>query len=197
MGLPRRDQHHHTYGDYLSWPEDVRYELIDGVAYMMSPAPGLQHQELAGGIYAQLRQQLGNGPCRPFIAPIDVLLPKGNEADEQVESIVQPDVLVVCDPARLSERGVRGAPDFIVEVSSPSTASHDHSLKRRLYERTGVKEFWLVHPVDRIVTIYRLQSGEYAKPDVQELAGETQVAVLPKVRIAWDEIVARLPPVAN
>lgn len=195
MGLPRRDEKHHTYGDYLRWLEDIRYELIDGVAYLRRPAPGLQHQELVGGIYAQLlQQQLDKGPCKPLVSPIDVLLPKGEEADEQIETVVQPDVMVVCDPKQLSERGVRGAPDFIVEVSSPSTASHDHLLKRRLYELAGVKEFWLVHPSDRIATIYRLHAGEYGKPDVQELTGDSEIAVLPG---AWDEIIARLPPVEH
>lgn len=90
---------------------------------------------------------------------------------------------------------MRGAPDLVVEVLSPSTASHDHVLKRRVYERAGVREYWLVHPTDRMVTIYRLAGAEYGKPDVQELTGETPVGVLPGVSIAWDALVARLPPV--
>lgn len=195
MGLPIRDDGRHTYGDYVSWPDDVRYELIDGIAYLMSPAPGLRHQELVGAIHAQLFQQLAETPCRPFVAPVDVRLPKQDEADERIDTVVQPDVLVVCDPAKLSERGVRGAPDFIIEIISPSTASHDQATKRRVYERAGVREYWLVHPTDRIVTIYRLENGEYGKPEIQELAGTTEVATLPGVTIAWDEIVARLPPV--
>lgn len=194
MGLARRDDGTHTYGDYLGWPEDVRYELIDGVAYLMAPAPSLAHQDVAGGIYAQLRGQLRDGSCRAFIAPVDVRLPRGDEADELIDTVVQPDVLVVCEPARLGPRGVRGAPDLVVEVLSPTTASHDQLLKRRVYERAGVPEYWLVHPADRIVTIYRLEAGSYGKPDVQELTGQTPVAVVPGVAIAWDEIVARLPP---
>ena len=197
MGLSRKDDGRHTYGDYRSWPEDVRYELIDGVAYEVSPAPTLPHQDIAGGIYAQLIGKLGKGTCRAYIAPVDVCLPKGAEADEQIDTVVQPDVLVVCDAGKLSERGVRGAPDFVVEVSSPSTAGHDHVLKRRVYERAGVREYWLVHPVDRVVTIYRLADGECGKPDVHELVGERAIAVLPGVAIGWDEIVARLPAQAT
>lgn len=87
------------------------------------------------------------------------------------------------------------APDLVVEVLSPSTASHDHARKRRVYERAGVGEYWLVHPVDRMVTIYRLEGTEYGKPQVQELVGETPVGVLPGVVIAWDALVARLPTV--
>lgn len=195
MGLARRDNAHHTYLDYLGWPEDVRYELIDGEAFLMAPAPDLAHQELAGEIFFQLRQALGDGPCKPFIAPVDVRLPRADEADEQIDTVVQPDVLVVCDPSRLDRRGVRGAPDLVVEVLSPSTASHDHVRKRQIYERAGVKEYWLVHPNDRMVTIYRLIAGAYGKPDGQALQGETAVGVLPGVVIAWDALVERLPPV--
>lgn len=195
MALARRDNVYHTYADYLGWPEDVRYELIDGVAYLMAPAPDLAHQEVAGEIYFQLRNALEGSPCRALIAPVDVRLPRANETDERIDTVVQPDVLVVCDAAKLDRRGVRGAPDLVVEVLSPSTASHDHVLKRRVYERAGVPEYWLVHPTDRMVTIYRLAGVEYGKPDVQELTGETPVGVLPGVAIAWDALVARLPPV--
>jgi Uma2 family endonuclease len=196
MPLPQRDHTQHTYGEYLHWPDDVRYELIDGVAYLMAPpAPDLAHQDIAGEIYHQLRQALKDAPCRAFIAPVDVRLPKANEADDQIDTVLQPDVLVVCDPGKLDRRGVRGAPDLVVEVLSPSTAGHDHVLKRRVYERAGVREYWLVHPFDRIVTIYRLTDAGYGKPDVQELGGTTPVGVLPGVEIAWDDLVARLPPI--
>lgn len=191
MGLARRDNTQHTYGDYLGWPEEVRYELIDGVAYMMAPAPDLAHQELVGEIYRQLATALRGARCRAFIAPLDVRLPGGGEADEQVDTVVQPDVLVVCDPSKLDSRGVRGAPDLVVEVLSPSTATHDHILKRRAYERAGVAEFWLVHPTDRVLTIYRLAGTEYGKPEVVELSGKTAVAVLPGIEIAWDELAGR------
>ncbi len=194
MGLLLRDSERHTYADYLSWPEDVRYELIDGRAYLMAPAPNLEHQDVAGEIYRQLRNALEDKPCRAFIAPLDVRLPKADETDESVDTVVQPDILVVCDESKLDRRGVRGAPDFVVEVLSPATASHDHVMKRRVYERAGVKEYWLVHPVDRMVTIYRLLDGEYGKPDVQELSGETAVGVLEGIAVVWDDLVRRLPP---
>jgi Uma2 family endonuclease len=193
MGLALRDYEHHTYADYLTWPEDVRYELIDGIAYMMAPAPTLDHQDVAGEIYRQLANALAGQPCRAFIAPVDVRLPKAREADDLIDTVVQPDVLVVCDGSKLDRRGVRGAPDFVVEVLSPATASHDHVRKRRAYERAGVREYWLVHPTDRMVTIYRLSDGEYGKSDVWELTGETPVGVLPGVVIAWDDLVGRLP----
>lgn len=193
MTLALRDQAHHTYAEYLTWPEDARCELIDGLAYAMSPAPTLAHQDFAGEIYIQLRHWLKDKPCRVFIAPLDVRLPKANEEDGEVDTVVQPDVIVVCQKDKLDKRGVRGAPDFVVEVLSPSTASHDHLRKRRVYERAGVLEYWLVHPTDKIVTIYRLDSGSYGKPEIFEMSGEPPVEALPGVSIAWDEVVARNP----
>jgi Uma2 family endonuclease len=193
MALALRDRDYHTYGEYLAWPEDARYELIDGIAYLMAPAPLLEHQDVAGEIYRQLANALRGSPCRAFMAPVDVRLPKASEADERIDTVVQPDVLVVCDAAKLDRRGVRGAPDWVMEVLSPATAGHDQVRKRRIYEQAGVLEYWLVHPTDRVLTVYRLQDGAYGKPDAQVLEGETPVGVLPGIVIAWDELVARLP----
>jgi Uma2 family endonuclease len=193
MGLAQRDTGHHTYGDYLGWPDGVRYELIDGVAYLMVPAPTLAHQDVVGEIYYQLRRALADRPCRVYVAPVDVRLPKANEADMDIDTVVQPDVLVLCDPTKADRRGLRGAPDLVVEVLSPGTAGHDHVRKRLVYERAGVREYWLVHPIDRMVTIYRLEDGQFGRPDVGYLAGETPVGILPGVAIAWDVLVERLP----
>ncbi len=193
MGLALKDTHYYCYRDYLTWPDDGRYELIDGVAYAMAPAPDLPHQDIVGEVYFQLRQALKGKPCRAFIAPLDVRLPKHNEVDEHIDTVVQPDVLVVCDADKLDRRGVRGAPDWILEVLSPFTAGHDQIKKRQLYERHGVKEYWLVHPVDRVLTIYRLVNNEFGKPELYELQGGTPIAVLDNLMIVWDELAARLP----
>jgi Uma2 family endonuclease len=193
MALVLKDREFHTYGDYLNWPDDVRYELIDGDAYLMSPAPDLSHQDVAGDIYRQAANALQNKSCRAFIAPVDVRLPKAQEADDFIDTVVQPDVLVVCDGNKLDKRGVRGAPDWVVEVLSPSTSGHDQIKKRQLYERHGVREYWLVHPVDRVLTIYCLADGEFGKPQIYQLEGETQVGILPEIVIRWDELASRLP----
>jgi Uma2 family endonuclease len=193
MGLALKDTQHHCYGDYLAWPDDMRYELIDGIAYAMSPAPDLAHQDVAGEIYRQAANSLAGKPCRAFIAPVDVRLPKQDEADERVDTVVQPDVMVVCDSSKLDRRGIRGAPDWVVEVLSPSTSGHDQIKKRTIYERHGVREYWLIHPVDRVLTVYSLVNGEYGKPEIYELRGETRVNVLPDIVIQWDDLAARLP----
>ncbi len=166
MSLALRDRNRYTYGDYSTWNGDARWELIDGLAYAMAPAPTRTHQIIVGEIFRQIANQLQGQACRAFIAPFDVLLPRGNEPDDAVESVVQPDGIVVSDPKKLDEKGCRGAPDWIVEVLSPSTADHDHKLKRVLYERSGVLEYWLVHPTDRLVHVYCLANGQYGKPDV-------------------------------
>jgi Uma2 family endonuclease len=100
---------------------------------------------------------------------------------------------VVCDSNKLDRRGVRGAPDWVIEVLSPSTAGHDQIRKCQLYERHGVREYWLIHPIDRVLTVYRLIDGEYGKPELSELRGETAVSVLPDIVIQWDDLVGRLP----
>ena len=188
MGLTLRDQRHYTYADYLSWDDEQRYELIDGFAYAMAPAPSTIHQKLLFELSRYVANSLDESPCSLFIAPIDVRLTKGDEANDKVDTVVQPDILVVCDSDKIDEKGIRGAPDWIAEVLSPSTASHDSILKRDIYERYGVREYWLVHPVDRIATIYRLIDGTYGKPDVVELAGETGIGILPEVIIDWERV---------
>lgn len=186
MGLALRDTQHHTYGDYLAWPDEVRHELIDGIAYAMAPAPLRVHQEILLELATQARNALEGRPCRPYVAPFDVRLPRGDEADRDIDTVVQPDLVVVCDRSKLDERGCRGAPDWVVEILSPSTAGHDLITKRRLYERVGVREYWLVHPVDRIVTVYRRQDGAFAAPDIYELKETLAVGILPEVVIDWE-----------
>jgi Uma2 family endonuclease len=110
-----------TYADYCHWPDDERWELIDGVAYAMA-APGLIDQTVVGELFRQIANPLVGKPCRPFVAPLDVRLPHGNEADDDISTVVQPDITVVCDPAKLDERGCRGAPDWVISCTpAPST----------------------------------------------------------------------------
>jgi len=188
MGFALEQDKHYTYADYLTWPDDFRCELIDGKVYMMSPAPLLTHQDTAGEMFRQAANALHGKSCRALIAPVDVRLPTQAEADESSDVVVQPDVLVVCDSSKLDRRGVRGAPDWVVEVLSPSTAGKDQIEKRRLYERHGVREYWLVHPTDRILTVYRLEHGEYGKPEICKLEGQTQVGAVPEVVIDWEAL---------
>jgi Uma2 family endonuclease len=193
MGYALRDQSHYTYADYRTWSEDVRYELVEGAAYMMAPAPSVDHQTLAFEVGRKLGNALEGHPCRVLMAPVDVLLSQElHQVDDAVDTVLQPDVLVVCDPQKVTPRGIRGAPDWILEVISPASASHDQIVKLAAYERAGVREYWLAHPVDRVLTIYRLDGTAYGRPQIVELTGETPVAVLAGVTIRWAPVVARL-----
>ena len=192
MGLPVRDRDRHTYADYLRWSDDQRWELIDGAAYLMAPAPSLDHQTIAFEIGRQVGNALEGKPCRVLVAPLDVRLPKPGQDDRSTDTVVQPDMLVVCDPAKIDGKGIRGAPDWVVEVMSPQTAGHDQIVKRRVYEQAGVWEYWLVHPTDRVLTIYRLEGSAYGIPDIRELVDETPVGPLPGVVVRWGDIVDKL-----
>lgn len=193
MALLNADEHRFTYADYLQWPDDERWELIDGKAYAMSPAPTINHQALAGQLFRQIDEALDGTPCRALIAPVDVLLPASDEASEQATTVVQPDILVVCDPAKLTERNVCGVPDWIIEVLSPATARHDHLTKRALYEHAGVREYWLVHPVDCVVTVYTLKDGQFGSPEIADMAGERAPTIFPEIVIRWQAILDKLP----
>lgn len=157
-----------TLDQWRTWPEGERWELIGGVAYNMSPAPKTTHQSLAGSLYHAVCTYLEDVACLPFYAPTDVFLPEG--VDDSTETVVQPDVLVVCDEGKIEEDGIHGAPDFVAEVLSPSTAYKDFSNKKDLYERAGVREYWIVNPDTGSVFRYVLKDGLYG-PATELLRG--------------------------
>lgn len=153
-----------TYRDYLLWPNNERWELIDGIAYDMSPAPLREHQKLSmyfSGVFAQYFKKRN---CNVYAAPFDVRLPGGFKTDNDVDTVVQPDISVFCDETKLDDRGGNGAPDLVIEILSPSTASKDLKEKFFLYEKVGVKEYWIVDPANRTLTVFILEENEkYAR----------------------------------
>ena len=188
MLLPKRDTEHHTYADYLTWSDDQRYELIDGTAYVREPAPTRLHQKLVVRMAHQVLEVIEGTSSDVYVAPFDVRLPKVGEADDQIDTVVQPDVLIVRDLHKLDDRGMCGAPDWIAKVLSLSTARHDQTLKRAAYERAGVRELWLIHPINRKLAIYRLEDGRYGPATILELTGKTPIAAVPGVTIDWDRL---------
>jgi Uma2 family endonuclease len=171
MGLPvRKLDRPYTYADYRAWPEDERWELIDGVAWNMSPAPAPRHQEILGALYIQVAPFLKGTPCRAYLAPFDVLLPaEADQREDDVPNVVQPDLTVICDPARITPRGCLGAPDWVVEILSPWTLKKDLDAKFSLYERSGIREYWVIDPGSRTVHVYRRdEAGRYGDPSIAE-----------------------------
>lgn len=175
----------YNYGNYAAWPDEERWELIDGVAYDMTPAPSRVHQEVVVELARQIGNFLQGRHCSVYVAPFDVRLPNSDEADERVETVVQPDIAVICDESKLDDKGCRGAPDFIVEVLSPETAAKDMIQKRDSYERHGVREYWLVHPVDRLLWIYHLEDDVFGAPEVRTTERKTPSSVLDGLEIDW------------
>lgn len=180
-----------TYGDYVRWPQDERWEIIDGEAFDMSPAPGMRHQSEVGELHRQLANHLLGQPCKVFVAPFDVRLPVGDEPDEHVPTVVQPDVIVVCDSKKLDEKGCRGAPDLVIEVLSPRTTFKDTNRKFRLYERNGVKEYWIVYPEERTLSVYHLNDEKrYGPPDLFSTDDRVTPGVLPGLSIEMSLVFA-------
>lgn len=147
-----------SYADYLTWPDEERWEIIAGVAFDMTPAPSIKHQRISTRLTALLVNLLGKRPCEPFAAPTDVVLDEFN--------VVQPDFLVVCDKGKITAANIQGAPDLVVEILSPSTGRKDRREKKALYERFGVREYLLIHPEDEIVERYSLVEGKFQGPEV-------------------------------
>ncbi len=188
MALPILKQgNNFTYGDYITWPDEERWELIVGYAYNMSPAPSRRHQEISQELGRQVGNFLVNKPCRIYSAPFDIRLPEVNEQDEDILTVVQPDIVVVCDEKKLDEKGCRGAPDLIIEILSPATSAKDMKIKLPLYERFGVKEYWVVHPTDNIIQVFKLNKKKmYGKPDVYSEEDKIKTPILEGLEIALD-----------
>ena len=156
-----------TYRQYRTWPDSERWELIEGQAWSMSPAPRRVHQELVWRFSSLLSSFLKGKPCKAFTAPFDVLLPAGDEADDEVDTVVQPDIVVYCDTSKLTEAGARGAPELAVEILSPSTSKKDMNEKFSLYEKRDVREYWAIDPGNKAVQVWR--RGRDGRYDAGEL----------------------------
>ena len=191
MTLPTRDTHYHTYADYLTWSDTQRDELINGTAYVREPpAPSPSHQGIVVELCRQVANALKGQPCRVYVAPFDIRLPKATESDDEIDTVVQPDVFIVCNPLKVDARGMRGAPDWIAEVLSPHTARYDKMVKLPVYERAGVREVWFIHPIDRTLTIHRLEAGHCKRTTCLALEGQTPLTAVPGVSIDWEQVLA-------
>lgn len=163
----------YTYADYLKWSIDEKIEILKGRIFKMSPAPSTQHQFTSGELYFIIRKFLGLQKCKVFSAPFDVRLidkRKNSTKDEDIITVFQPDLCVICDADKLDDRGCIGSPDLIVEILSPSNSKKEMKYKYELYEENGVQEYWIVDYVYKTIHMYVLEDGKYIglKPLIAE-----------------------------
>lgn len=176
-----------TVADYLAWADDERWELINGEAYDMTPAPTPRHQMIAGNLFSAIKTRMKKDTgCAIFIAPTDVVL-----SDHDV---VQPDVFVVCDRRKITIDHIQGVPDLVIEVLSPTTSTRDKRDKKALYERSGVKEYIIAYPDDLFIERFRLIAGKYTEPDVLGAAETLSLTLQEGMDIPLGEIFETEPP---
>ena len=156
----------YTWDDYRTWPDDERWEIIDGEAIVMSPSPTYRHQRLLAQLVRKLGDFFDGRPCEVLPAPMDVKL---SDTD-----IVEPDILVVCDPEMIKSTHIDGPPTLVVEILSPSSAVHDRLRKLHLYARAGIPEYWIATPFPSLIEVLVLRdkayeiAGVYGRDDVLE-----------------------------
>lgn len=161
------EERKYTLEDIYALPEGQRAELIDGQMYMMAP-PSRRHQEIVGELYRQISNYIhsNHGSCKPYIAPFAVFLNEDNS------NYVEPDISVICDNRKLTDKGCTGAPDWIIEVVSPGSQRMDYMIKLFKYKIAGVREYWIVDPRDNIITVY-----DFEHDDLQRYSFEERVKV--------------------
>ena len=179
-GQAVRAKRHYTWADICALPEGVRAEIIDGEFFDMSAAPALLHQHVLRELNDAFRDHFKGHVCEVFFAPVDVKL-----ADD---SVVEPDLLVVCDPNQLQGTHVEGAPALVVEILSPSSSLHDRWRKMRLYARAGVAEYWIIDLVARMVEIYSLDGVGYRLHGSFGPGEKAVSAKFPKLMVKVDEL---------
>ena len=188
MPLAQKISNKFTYADYITWPDNERWELIDGEAYNMTPAPTVIHQKITGNLYILLSSHPKKRPeCFVGIAPTDVVFAE--------HDVVQPDVFVVCDQNKITEANIQGAPDLIIEVISPTTALKDKREKKAQYEKHGVREYIIVDPTEQYVERFLLgEDGVYGTGTIFGLKEILPTVALEGIQIPlWDVFEVEAP----
>ena len=180
---------YYTYADILSWDEDVRAEIIDGELYMMAE-PSTDHQIISMALSAKIFNFLEDKPCQVFHAPFGVrLFEQDQDTPNMVNTVVEPDITVVCDKKKLDKRGCKGAPDLIIEILSPSNERRDRLVKFNLYQRAGVREYWIVDPRGGTVEVMLPdENGKLTINEVYSRKDTAPVTVLPGCMIDLSKV---------
>lgn len=186
----------YTIQDYMTWRFEEMVELIRGRIFRMSPAPTSGHQLVSGALFSALYQFLNSKNCLVFHAPFDVYLPVKNLKSGKPDTVVQPDISVICDRSKISMRGCEGSPDWVIEILSEHTKKKDIQIKFDLYEECAIQEYWIVYPNDQIIEIFSLNSqgkylrfGSYCEDDM------FSPELFPELKISIEEVFAALKDV--
>ena len=159
----------------------------------MSPGAGEAHQALLLILATELRIYFKNKKCRVYVAPFDVMLSDGDEPEDEIDTVVQPDIMVICDMSKLQQSGIKGAPDMVFEILSPSTAWRDLADKLHLYERARVKEYMIVDPVNKIVTAYRRgEDGLFSRRVAYKASDVLAFETFPELKIPLNSVFEEL-----
>ena len=177
----------YSYADYLTWQLDEMVEIIKGRLFKMTAAPSRIHQKVAGKLYYYLYGFLKENPCEAYLAPFDVRLPKASIKNEEIYTVVQPDICVICDRSKLDDAGCLGAPDLIVEILSPGNNKKELLNKYEVYQESGVKEYWIIQPIEQTLLIYSLLNGSYAPTRLLTSGDVVTSSVLPGFSLDLEE----------
>ena len=180
----------YTYADYKKWEDGERWELIYGEAYNMSPAPTRTHQIISGNLFFLIKGYLEDKKCQVYAAPFDVrFVDRANQSDEDIETVVQPDISIICDNDKLDDAGCKGAPDLIVEILSPHTSRKDLNEKFYLYEKHKVKEYWVIYSYERLLHVYKLgEDGKYGSSVIYGLDDKLSTTIFPELIVDINEV---------
>ena len=179
----------YTYADYLQWKFLERLELLRGKIFKMG-APNTLHQVVTGNLYGEMRNFLKGKSCQVFVAPYDVRLPvKNRRRDDEIDTVVQPDVCIVCDPSKVDQRGICGAPDLVIEVLSPGNSQKEVRYKYEIYEEAGVREYWVVSPAEQNLVVFILtEEGKFGSARMYTSGDKLVMNILPGFAINVTEL---------
>lgn len=186
----KKESEKYTYYDYKNWNDGERYELIDGEVYNMSPAPSKFHQVISGNIFTVFRNYFKGKSCKVFAAPFDVRFPEyQDQNDDAIETVVQPDISIICDKNKLDDAGCKGSPDLIVEILSPYTSRKDLNEKFSLYEKHKVKEYWVIYPYERLLHVNKLgEDSKYGSSIIYGLDDKLSPTIFPELIVDINEV---------
>src|SRR5690606_22964580 len=189
---PFTEYRRYTDADYLTWELDPMVELIKGKVYRFAAAPRTNHQRVSVKIATALFNFLRDKPCEVFSAPFDVRLPGRSLKNEDIDTVVQPDICVICDPEKLDELGCIGAPDLIVEILSPGNNRKELQNKYEVYEESGVSEYWIIHPDQGTLMIHVLENGKYIPSRLFTLGDLVSYKAVPGFNLDLNEVFGHL-----